>query len=99
MTPKRAQVWAVWWYLRSTPEKTFETSKSTSKMVGIRFKLFLKSIVLMWKILGQRGPGHTRRRTPRIGPKGPHEGRSEESASHHPVVAQKITKKIEIILV
>ena len=70
-------------YLRSTPEKkTFEKSKSTSKMVGIRIKLFLKYIDLMGRTLGQRGPGHTRRRTPQIGPKGPHEGKLEESASH-----------------
>ena len=78
-------------------KKSFEKSKSTSKMVGIRVKLFLKSIHLMGRILGQRGPGHTRRRTPRIGPKGSHEKKSEESASHHRARARFLMAYIWII--
>ena len=70
-------------YLRSTPEKTVENSKSTYKIRIIFKKLLIISINWMGKTLGQRGPGHTPRRTPRNGPKGPHEGKSEESASHH----------------
>ena len=64
-------------------KKSIENSKSTYKIRGIFKKLLIISIDWMGKTLGQRGPGHAPRRTPRNGPKGPHEGKSEESASHH----------------